>query len=276
MLNNLTVVTGDHGYGYDAYYLTRKNEFLDFPSDASIASSFGATDYEVKDVNFPIEMTVTGTLMTVSETPLGYLAKVAKHIPVVDEIVLDVGGDTGIMYVLEKIPVVGKLENFIRGTVYDGTTAIQTFTVAKGSTSIVLTDIGTPSIKVNSGAVSVVTPSGSDTEQAEILLTWSADPGANSIVVDYEYESSVVTSILSKVNPDNYADEYDQVSVYGSTTIATKYIKIMTNFKCKLTTGYTYTKSRTFYTRCKYNSTSCSSNSSAIVPAMVVCNQRLF
>lgn len=270
MLDNLTVVTGDHNYGYDAYYLARINEEVYFPSDAAIASYFGATNYEVKSVNFPVNITVKGTLKTVSETPVGYLAKVAKHVQVVDEVVSDAGGVESV-YVLEKIPVVGLLENFIRGTVYDGLIAIQTFTVAKGATELVFEDIGTPTTKVTSGSIDIVVPSGSITEEAEITLTWNDDPAANSITVDYERESSESTLVLSKTMPID--DLYNMVSVYGTASIGTKYIKITNNFKCKVSSGYTYTKSRTFHARCKYN---CSSFNGAIVPAIVVCNQRLF
>jgi len=269
MLNNLTVVTGEHGYGYDAYYLARKNESLAFPSNTDIASSLGAINYKIKTVDFPVDMTVNGTLMSFSETPTGYLAKVAKHFPVMDEVILnEVGldGGTSIEYTLENTPVVGTIDSYIRGTIYDGLTAIQTFTFTRGSTTLVVEKIGAsqPTIRVTAGSV----------EDSIISLTWNQDPGASSIVVDYEYLGEEVTSVLSKVEP--VADQYENVSVYGSTSIKTKYIKIMTNFKCKTPRGYTYTESRVFYTRCKYKSNSCSSNSNAIVPAITVCNQKLF
>jgi len=268
MLNNLTVVTGEHGYGYDAYYLARKNESLAFPSNTDIASSLGAINYKIKTVNFPVDMTVNGTLMSFSETPTGYLAKVAKHFPVMDEVILREIGGTSVEYVLVNTPTVGNLDNYIRGTIYDGTTAIQTFTVARGSTTLVIEKIGAsqPTIRATTGFMTI--------EDKKITLTWNQDPGASSIVVDYEYMSSEATSVLSKVKP--VADQYENVSVYGSTSIKTKYIKIMTNFKCKTPLGYTYTESRVFYTRCKYKSNSCSSNSNAIVPAITVCNQKLF
>jgi hypothetical protein len=268
MLNNLMIVRGDHGYGYDSYYLARKNEELSFPSDVAIASSFGATNYEVKTVNLPVEMTVSGTLINSSETPTGYLAKVAKHFPVMDEVILREIGGTSVEYVLVNTPTVGNVESYIRGTIYDGATAIQTFTVARGTTSLAVEKIGEsePEIRVTAGSIAI--------EDKKITLTWNQDPGASSIVVDYEYMGLEAISVLSKVNP--VADQYDNVSVYGLTSIKTKYIKIMTNFKCKIPAGYTYSESRVFYTRCKYKSNSCSSNSNAIVPAITVCNQRLF
>ena len=268
MLNNLMVISSDHGYGYDAYYLARKNEELNFPSNATIAGSFGATNYEVKTVNLPVEMTINGTLIDSSETPTGYLAKVAKHFPVMDEVILREIGGTSVEYVLVNIPAVGNIDNYIRGTIYDGETAIQTFTVARGSTSLVVEKIGEsePATRVTAGSIVI--------EDKKITLTWNQDPGATSMVVDYEYMGSEAISVLSKVAP--VADQYDNVSVYGLTSIKTKYIKIMTNFKCKVRTGYTYAESRVFYTRCKYKNNSCSSNSNAIVPAITVCNQRLF
>ena len=77
---------------------------------------------------------------------------------------------------LEHTPV---LAGTITGTIYDGTTAIQTFSVNSSGT-FVFSDIGTPSPKVN--AASVVTTTG------EITMTWTGgNPGANHIVLSYEY-----------------------------------------------------------------------------------------
>ena len=77
---------------------------------------------------------------------------------------------------LEHTPV---LAGTITGTIYDGTVAIQTFSVNSSGT-FVFSDIGTPSPKVN--AASVVTTTG------EITMTWTGgNPGANHIVLSYEY-----------------------------------------------------------------------------------------
>lgn len=77
---------------------------------------------------------------------------------------------------LEHTPV---LAGTITGTIYDGTVAIQTFSVNSSGT-FVFSDIGSPSPKVN--AASVVTTTG------EITMTWTGgNPGANHIVLSYEY-----------------------------------------------------------------------------------------
>ena len=79
-------------------------------------------------------------------------------------------------YTLEKTPV---LAGTVVGTIYDGSTAIQTFTVPSSGTSLSFTDIGSPSPKVSSGSINLNT--------GVVSLTWSADPAANSMVTSYEY-----------------------------------------------------------------------------------------
>ena len=276
MFNNLVVVSGDYGYGYESYYLTRKNEELNFPSNANIASSFGATNYEVRNVNFSVEMNVKGTLVAFSETENGFSSAIAKHISVFDKVVTNDGSSTAAKYYLGKVVASGNLGTTVRGTVYDGAVAVQTFTVDRDTMVVAFENIGTPAIFCTAGTFGSDDDSGSGDEESYLSFTWNSAPGANSIVVDYEYLSSNITYVLSKTSPENFVDQYDNISIYGLTSIETKYIKIMTNFKCKIPVGYTYVKSRTFYTRCKYKSSSCSSNSSAIVPAITVCNQRLF
>jgi hypothetical protein len=276
MFNNLVIVSGDYGYGYESYYLTRKNEELNFPSNANIASSFGATNYEVRNVNFSVEMNVKGTLVSFSETENGFSSAIAKHISVFDKVVTNAGSGTAAKYYLGKVVASGNLGTIVRGTVYDGAVAVQTFTVDRDTMVVAFENIGTPAIFCTAGTFGSDDDSGSGDEESYLSFTWNSAPGANSIVVDYEYLSSNITYVLSKTSPENFVDQYDNISIYGLTSIETKYIKIMTNFKCKIPVGYTYVKSRTFYTRCKYKSSSCSSNSSAIVPAITVCNQRLF
>ncbi len=80
---------------------------------------------------------------------------------------------------LEHTPV---LAGTLTGTVYDGTTAIQTFVVSSSGT-FTFTDIGTPTIKAQASGSSV------DLNTGEVVLQWNSggDPGENSIVVSYEY-----------------------------------------------------------------------------------------
>ncbi len=98
-----------------------------------------------------------------------------SHQFVENETQADAGGDTTSVHTVEHTPV---LAGTMTGTVYDGDTAVQTFVVAQ-SGSFTFTDIGTPSPKVSAGSVDLTT--------GEIELTWSADPGANKVVVSYEY-----------------------------------------------------------------------------------------
>lgn len=80
---------------------------------------------------------------------------------------------------LEHTPV---LAGTLTGTVYDGSTAIQTFVVASNGT-FTFTDIGTPAIKAQASGSSV------DLNTGEVTLQWNngGDPGANHVVVSYEY-----------------------------------------------------------------------------------------
>lgn len=88
----------------------------------------------------------------------------------------DNGGDTTSVYApLEHTPV---LAGTLTGTVYDGSTAVQTFVVSEAGT-FTFTDIGSPTYKGTSGTVDLTT--------GEITLTWNTDPGANHIVCSYEY-----------------------------------------------------------------------------------------
>jgi hypothetical protein len=87
----------------------------------------------------------------------------------------DAGGDTSTVVSVEHTPV---LAGTMTGTVYDGTTAVQTFVVAQDGT-FTFSDIGTPAAKVTAGSVDLTT--------GELDLTWNSDPGANKVVVSYEY-----------------------------------------------------------------------------------------
>jgi hypothetical protein len=97
-----------------------------------------------------------------------------SHQFVENETQSDAGGTTTAVTV-EHTPV---LAGTMTGTVYDGATAVQTFVVAQ-SGAFTFTDIGSPSAKVTGGTLDLTT--------GEVELTWNSDPGANSVVVSYEY-----------------------------------------------------------------------------------------
>lgn len=79
---------------------------------------------------------------------------------------------------LEHTPV---LAGTLTGTVYDGTTAIQTFVVSSSGT-FTFTDIGTVTVKAQSSGSSV------DLTTGEVVLKWTGgDPGDNHFVTSYEY-----------------------------------------------------------------------------------------
>jgi hypothetical protein len=98
-----------------------------------------------------------------------------SHQFVENETQSDAGGDTTTTVTVEHTPV---LAGTMTGTVYDGATAVQTFVVAQNGT-FTFSDIGTPSPKVSAGSLDLTT--------GEVELTWGSDPGANSVVVSYEY-----------------------------------------------------------------------------------------
>jgi hypothetical protein len=85
------------------------------------------------------------------------------------------GGGTALQYTLEKTPV---LAGTITGSIYDGGVLVYTFVVSQAGT-FTFTSVGSPSPTVSAGAINLVT--------GVMTLTWSADPGANSVVVNYEY-----------------------------------------------------------------------------------------
>lgn len=88
----------------------------------------------------------------------------------------DDGADTSATYgVLEKTPI---LAGTVTGTIYDGSTAVQTFIVASSGT-FTFTDIGSPTYKVTAGSLNLNT--------GELNFTWNTAPGANHAVISYEY-----------------------------------------------------------------------------------------
>jgi hypothetical protein len=88
----------------------------------------------------------------------------------------DDGTDTAAVFAaFEHTPVIA---GSVTGTIYDGSTAIQTFNVNQSGT-FTFSDIGSPSPKVNAGSLNLTT--------GEMNLTWTSAPGANHCVVSYEY-----------------------------------------------------------------------------------------
>jgi len=87
----------------------------------------------------------------------------------------DAGGAAVVNYVLEHTPV---LAGTLTGTVYDGATAIATFVIDENGAAT-MTDIGTPAVTADDAALNLTT--------GALDVTFSADPGANSVVVSYEY-----------------------------------------------------------------------------------------
>jgi len=88
----------------------------------------------------------------------------------------DAGTDTAAVFTpLEHTPI---LAGTVTGTIYDGSTAVQTFVVSSGGT-FTFTDVGAPSVKVTAGSLNLNT--------GELALTWNSAPGANHAVISYEY-----------------------------------------------------------------------------------------
>ena len=92
---------------------------------------------------------------------------------------------------LEHTPVIA---GTLTGTVYDGTTAIQTFIVSSSGT-FSFTDIGSPTIKAIAAGSSI------DLTTGEIVLQWNSggDPGDNHVVLSYEYNMEA-NSDMPEVN----------------------------------------------------------------------------
>jgi hypothetical protein len=151
-------------------------------------------------------------------------------------------------FTIENIPII---DGSVSGVIYSGSTVVQTFTIDMGSTSLNLTNVNiTGGTYVDSGTLNFST--------GELSLTWhSGSEGVTSVDVSYLYG-------------------YDFVSIFGTNTISTKYIKIMSTLKCKHQNSYTNVSSKLFYTRCRSFQTLCSSTSSGYVPAVTVCSENLF
>lgn len=276
MINNLNIVGRQYDYGYDIYYMSRRDESMDFPSDSAIATSLNpfASDYTVKSMQMPVSMNIKGTLKSYTYTDSGWLSKVAKHFTS-KEIIEGVQIETSNAYEYEfsNYPLI---TGSLNGTIFGDNGEIQTFTVDLGSTNIIVSDkVDNPSIKVLSGEYT----NNNVDKVSKLVLQWNDTPESNLISVSYQYESPNTYSVNTQQEP--IFDEYNFVNLYGLTTIDVKYIKIMSKFRClyKKSGGnslYTNTSSKIFYTRCKSGQSLCSSKSSAYVPATTVCNEKLF
>ena len=90
----------------------------------------------------------------------------------------DLGDDaTSVFSPLEHTPVLG---GTVTGTIFDGTVAIQTFTVNEAGVFAFSNLTAAPVPSVNAGTLNLTT--------GELTLTWTGgNPGANNIVVSYEY-----------------------------------------------------------------------------------------
>lgn len=89
---------------------------------------------------------------------------------------VDDGADVTATYApLEHTPV---LAGTVTGTVYDGSTAVQTFVVSSAG-SFTFSDIGSPVNKATAGSL--------NNNTGELVLTWNNAPGANHVVINYEY-----------------------------------------------------------------------------------------
>lgn len=89
----------------------------------------------------------------------------------------DPGGDTlSVFSPLEHTPI---LAGTITGTIYDDDVgAVQNFVIDENN-NVTLTQIGAPAVTVNAISLDLTT--------GEMTLTWTADPGANHVVMSYEY-----------------------------------------------------------------------------------------
>lgn len=97
-----------------------------------------------------------------------------SHQFVQNETHLDAGGTTTAV-TLEHVPV---LAGTLTGVVYDGDVAVNNIVVG-GNGTVTVTDVGSPTNKVTSGTINLTT--------GALSLTWNNDPGANKVVVSYEY-----------------------------------------------------------------------------------------
>jgi hypothetical protein len=98
-----------------------------------------------------------------------------SHQFVENETQADAGGDTASVHVVEHTPV---LAGTMTGTVYNGADVTDTFVVDQNG-NFTFTTVDHSSQYATAGSLDLTT--------GEIDLTWNANPGANSVVVSYEY-----------------------------------------------------------------------------------------
>lgn len=194
MINNLFVSGREYGYGYDSYYVSRRDESISFPSDSAIALSLkpNAYDYTVKTMPVSVSKEVKGTLKSYSLTTSGYLVKVAQHLTSTNIIVneVDVGEDVYTYTVVnsykgeEIAPQI--VSGTLSGTIYNNDIAIQTFTVDLGSTNLNLIDVGSPGTKATSG----------DYADNVLSLSWNGSTTDSYVLITYKYESPDSVSVM--------------------------------------------------------------------------------
>jgi hypothetical protein len=97
-----------------------------------------------------------------------------SHQFVSNETQANAGGGTVLQYKFERTPV---LAGTVTGSIYDDSVLIYTFVIASDGT-FTKTAVGSPSPTVSTGVLNLVT--------GVLTLTWSADPGVNSVVINYE------------------------------------------------------------------------------------------
>lgn len=200
MINNLIISGRDYRYGYDGYYITRKDESIDFPSNSSIALSLNpkASDYTVTTMPVSVYKEVSGTLKSYSITPYGYLVKVSKHLlsTNVEALESSEGGD---VYTYELVNLHKGEElspsivpGTLTGTIFNDGESIQTFKVnLDDPTTLIISNIGSPSVKATSGSV----------EDNIITLNWNDPTTESYVLAKYEYESPDQTSVNSEKQP---------------------------------------------------------------------------
>ena len=98
-----------------------------------------------------------------------------SHQYVSNETETNQGGGTLLTYQLEKSPI---LAGTLLGQIFDGGTLVYNFNVSQTGV-FTFTPVGSPTPQVTAGTINNVT--------SIMTLTWTADPGANSIIVSYDY-----------------------------------------------------------------------------------------
>lgn len=100
-----------------------------------------------------------------------------SHQFVANETQTSVGSNGGIeVYIFEHLPI---LAGTMIGSIFDDTTLIYTFVVSQAGV-FDFTAVGDPSPTITAGVLNL--------ETSTMTLTWSSDPGASSVVVNYEYK----------------------------------------------------------------------------------------